>query len=204
MAVIVVPLVFEMDSMLALWLGATNVPAQTPIFTILVLADSLVCMFNMPCSIVAHAVGSLRNYILLPSAIGIMLLPSAWWCLHRGMPATWVFTLTILFSVLQQAASLLLLHHIFPFRLGRYLMVVLFPCLLFLALSGIVPILFCSLLEPSLPRLIATVCTSWVASTVIALLVVVRPSERSVLMAFVRQRVAGGNFGLSAHQSRKR
>lgn len=204
MAVIVIPLVFEMDNVLALWLGAANVPAQTQIFTILVLADSLVCMFSMPCSLVAHAVGRIRNYTVLPSLLGIMLLPSAWWGLRQGMPAAWVFALTVLFSMVQQAVSLLLLHRMFPFRLGRYFMVVLLPCLLFLVLSGVVPLLFCSLLEPSLLRMFGTVCTSVVASSLIALFVVMRHDERSLVLSFVRHRAGNSVKALPTHQPKDR
>ena len=206
MAVIVIPLVFEINYVLSLWLGASNVPAQTQLFTILVLADSLICMLNMPCSIVAHAVGKIRNYTVLPSLLGIMLLPTTWWGLHKGMPATWVFAFTILFSMVQQVASLLLLHRIFPYRLGRYFMVVLLPCLLFLALSGVVPLLFCCLFEPSLPRMFGTVGVSVATSALVAFFVVMLPDERRVLWAFARQKVVCSlfNTSTSTHQSKDR
>jgi O-antigen/teichoic acid export membrane protein len=206
MALIVVPLVFEMDYVLSLWLGAANVPAQTQIFTILVLADSLVGMFNMPCTIVAHAVGKIRNYIVLPSFLGIILLPSAWWGLHAGMPASWVFALTILFSMVQQVASLLLLHHIFPYRLGRYFAVVLLPCLLFVVLSGVIPALFCCLFEPSLARLFGTVCASITMSTLLAIFVVIRPDERRELLVFVRQKavLSFPRMSSSTHHSKNK
>lgn len=206
MAVIVIPLVFEMDFVLSLWLGAANVPAQTQLFTILVLADSLVGMLNMPCSIVAHAVGNIRNYIVLPSLVGIMLLPSAWWGLRMGMSATGVFALTILFSIVQLMVSLLLLHHIFPYRLHRYFVVVLLPCLLFLALSGVVPVLFCSHFQPSWLRLSGTVGSSVAVSALTAFFVVLRTDERRLLLTYLRQNIAYRFFSLSSskHQSKVR
>lgn len=189
MTLLTMPLVAEMNYVLSLWLGADNVPAHTRIFTILVLFDSLIGMVGMPCTLVAHAVGKLRDYTVLPSIIGVSVLPVIWTALRLGMMAEGAFVLIIVCSLVQLVLSLWLLHRLFPFSFQRYLQQVLLPCLLFLVLNAIGPMVVVSTLRPSLIRLLVTSATGVLAGMALTWLLILTSSERNMLVQFVNKRI---------------
>jgi hypothetical protein len=178
-----------MNYVLSLWLGSDNVPAHTQIFTILVLFDSLIGMVGMPCSLVAYAIGKLRDYTVLPSIIGVSVLPVIWSALRLGMMAEGAFVLIIVCSLVQLVLSLWLLHRLFPFNFQRYLQQVLLPCLLFLVLNAIGPMVVVSTLRPSLTRLLVTSATGVLAGMALTWLLILTSSERNMLVQFVNKRI---------------
>ena len=78
------------------------IPANTKIFAILVLIDSLVCTLNTPCSQVAFAVGRINKYQIATSLVNLGLIPVSWLFLYLGYDAVSVFVITIIFSVVNQ------------------------------------------------------------------------------------------------------
>ena len=189
MALLTMPLVVEMDYVLSLWLGAGNVPEHTRAFTVLVLIDSLIGMVGMPCALVAHAVGRLRDYTVYPSVVGLLVLPVIWIALRSGMMAEGAFVLIIACSSGQQVLSLWLLHRLFPFSLQRYLQQVLLPCLLFLVLNAIGPMAVGAALRPSLIRLLVTSATGVSVGIALAWFLILTSSERDMLVQFVNKRI---------------
>lgn len=189
MTLLTMPLIAEMDHVLSLWLGADNVPAHARVFTILVLFDSLIGMVGMPCALVAHAVGKLRDYTVLPSIIGVLVLPVIWMALRSGMMAEGAFVLIIVCSLVQQGLSLWLLHRLFPFSTQRYFRQVLLPCLLFFVLNAIDPMVVGYALKPSLIRLLITATTGVSTGIVLAWFLILTPSERDMLGQFVNKSI---------------
>ena len=185
-AFLITPLVLEMDFVLSLWLG-DSVPPQTRIFTILVLIDSLVCTLEMPCTQVAYAVGRIRDYKVVPAVISLLLLPTAWVGLKMGMSAVSVFTMTIVFSVLQVTASMTMLHRIFTYSVTEYLRRVLLPCFLFLCLNVVAPLMVCRLMDSSWLRLVAVCIAEGIAGLLLAYFLVLGKSEKELLLNYLRK-----------------
>lgn len=186
MAVLITPLVLEMDYVLGLWLGDA-VPPQAQVFTALVLIDSLLCMFEMPCTQVAYAVGRIRDYKVVPSIVGLLLLPSAWVALHLGVPAVTVFELTIVFTVLQLTASLLMLHRIFNYSFAGYTLRVLLPCVLFAVLNVACPLLVRQSMDSSWLRLLGVCAVDVVLGVVLAYALVLDASEKQMLKGYCQK-----------------
>ena len=185
-AFLITPLVLEMDFVLSLWLG-DSVPPQTRIFTILVLIDSLVCTLEMPCTQVAYAVGRIRDYKVVPAVVSLLLLPTAWVGLRMGMSAVSVFTMTIVFSVLQVTASMTMLHRIFTYSVTEYLRRVLLPCFLFLCLNVVAPLMVCRLMDSSWLRLVAVCIAEGIAGLLLAYFLVLGKSEKELLLNYLRK-----------------
>lgn len=183
MTLLITPLVLEMDFVLCLWLG-DSVPPQTRIFTILVLADSLVCTLEMPCTQVAYAVGRIRDYKVVPAVVSLMLLPTSWIGLRMGMSAVAVFAMTIVFSTLQVMTSMAMLRRIFSYSLTGYLRRVLLPCCLFLGLNVLIPLLVHRSMDSSWQRLAATCATEACVGGLLAWFVVMDRREKEMLTGY--------------------
>jgi O-antigen/teichoic acid export membrane protein len=186
MAFLITPLVLETDYVLGLWLG-DSVPPQTRIFAILVLADSLVCTLEMPCTQVAYAVGRIRDYKVVPSLVSLMLLPAAWAGLGMGMSAVSVFVMTIVFSSFQVLASMTMLHRIFSYSVADYLRHVLLPCIVFLILNAVVPMLVSHSMESSWQRLVATCSIEVIIGGLLAWFIVMDKREKEMLTGYAHK-----------------
>lgn len=164
--VLAVPLCLEIDYVLSLWLGR-SVP-QSNIFSILMLADALLCTLNTPCTQVTMATGKIRHYQMASSIVNLCLIPCCYLFLRMGYSAVSSFVITIIFSLINQLVCCLLTHRVFQFNGLRYFRVVIFPCMLLTMLLPVVPWVVKSLMSSSFLRL-GCVC---VADVVIAMPVV--------------------------------
>lgn len=72
--IIAVPLCLEIDYVLRLWLGK-NIPVQTNIFSILMLADTVVCTLNTPCTQITQGTGNIKYYQIGSSIVNLCLIP---------------------------------------------------------------------------------------------------------------------------------
>lgn len=70
------PASVEIDYVLKLWLG-NNIPNYTNIFTILILANTIINILNGAISTIVHATGFMKDYQLWGSLIGISSVPIA-------------------------------------------------------------------------------------------------------------------------------
>ncbi len=140
------PLSFAIDPILHLWLK--QVPPQTDVFTVWILAYSLVNVLNNPVWSVALAVGKLKRYILVGSGVFLLTFPLAYIALSLGCPPASVFA--VMFFV--RLAYLVVVLHIirryidFSFRtylrrvIGPVVMVVLVSLSAVIALRMVLPV----------------------------------------------------------------
>ncbi|MBR1575199.1 MAG: hypothetical protein IJ654_01980 [Bacteroidales bacterium] len=161
-ALLITPVIIEMDYILHLWLGPV-VPEHTAAFATLVLTDTLVCTLNTPCTQVVYAVGDIRRYQIWTTIWNLLLLPVCWLLLKGGLPPESVFAATLVFSVVLQPLCLFLTRQVFPFSWTDYGKRTLLPCLGTAVLLPILPGLIRFLAAPSFWRLLG-VCFATVAA----------------------------------------
>lgn len=151
--VIAIPLCLEIDYVLKLWLG-TNVPYQTNIFSILMLADTLVCTLNTPCTQVTMATGKIKKYEIAASTINLSLIPVCYIFLRIGYNAISSFIITIIFSIILQSICLIVTHRAFSYNSISYFRNVVIPCTVITILLPIIPFAIKYYLKPTFLRLI--------------------------------------------------
>lgn len=83
MAMVVIPLIFEMPAILDFWLH--DVPDSAVMFCQFVLAASVCDQLTIGLGIANQAIGQIRNYSLVINTIKVLTLPAAWICLHVGL-----------------------------------------------------------------------------------------------------------------------
>lgn len=85
MAMVVIPLVYEMSTVLEVWLQ--EVPNDTIMFCRFVLIACICDQLTIGLGIANQAIGKIGNYSLVVNTIKVLSLPAAWICLHYGLPA---------------------------------------------------------------------------------------------------------------------
>lgn len=84
MAMVVIPLVYEMPAILRIWL--TVVPEHAVMFCRFVLIASVCDQLTIGLGTANQAIGKIRNYSLTVNTIKVLTLPAAWLCLYMGLP----------------------------------------------------------------------------------------------------------------------
>lgn len=136
MYTVCLPLFFEMEWVLRLWL--TQVPAHTPIFARLVLADGLSIMLSSLLPTVARATGKIAAFQTVVGLIIFTNLPAAYLLLAKGHPPHAVFLVSIAVSALALFARLLMLRPMVGLSLRAFVTHVLIR-LAFLVMMTAVP-----------------------------------------------------------------
>lgn len=119
------PLCFSIDPILHLWLK--QVPDYTGIFTVWVLAYSLVNALNNPVWAVVLAVGKLKSYISIGSSVFLLVFPLAYIALRLGSSPVNVFTIMVAVRLLYHAVVLNIIKAYVDFSFRRYLRDVVLP-----------------------------------------------------------------------------
>ena len=84
MAIVVIPIVFEMPEILRFWLK--EVPDHAVMFCRFVLIASVCDQLTIGLGTANQAIGNIRDYSLVVNTIKVLTLPAAWLCLHFGLP----------------------------------------------------------------------------------------------------------------------
>ena len=183
-----VPLCLEMDYVLRLWLG-DSVPPNTGIFSILMIADAVICTLNTPCTQLTMATGQIKNYEIASTVINLCLLPCCYLFLRMGFSATSSFVITIVFSIILQSACLLLTHRLFPFNIRVYMSDVLLPCLIMAVILPILPTAMKTLIPQSFVRLLFLCVIDLALAIPLCYFVLLKGDERQKARQFVRNKL---------------
>lgn len=153
MLIIAVPIIAEIDYILSLWLKS-NIPNYTSTFVILTIASMMINILNTPVTQMIHASGKMKMYQLTTSIVVCSILPISWIFLKLGYDANSVFIITIVISAINQVACLSVLHAIFKFDWGKYLRVVILPCIIITIVTFVIVIHVKPILPSSILRLL--------------------------------------------------
>lgn len=80
----VMPIFFEVDTILKVWLKI--VPDNSAIFIRITLCTSLIYTLSNPLIVLAHATGKIKKYQLIVGGILLLILPFSYLCLRFGLP----------------------------------------------------------------------------------------------------------------------
>lgn len=148
------PVLFKIETVLNLWLG--EYPADTPIFTILVLGTIMVRALALSVVRGTHATGDIKSLNIYAGTLGLLPLPVAWICFKLGASSVSAFWIVFIWSFCANAVEIVILKtklkdlfsirkHILYVYLRCFLMTiaVFFPVYYFSTLFGDTFIQFC-------------------------------------------------------------
>lgn len=187
-AVLIIPVIFEIDMLLHLWLGDT-VPEHTSIFAILVLIDTLVCTLNTPCTQVIQATGQIKKYQIGSTTVNLCLVPFCWVLLKLGMSVESAFIAIITFSCLNQFVCLYLVNKQFNIGLRTYFNQIIIRCVALVFLAPIVPCLIHLFVPSSYFRLVLLTILSVIYSVCIVYYCMFDKQERTFIKQIVKSKL---------------
>ena len=88
LATVAIPAMYEMPSLLSLWLK--EVPENATLFCRMVLLASLIDATTRSLGTANQAVGRIRNYSIIINSLKLLALPAALLCLACSLPLVWV------------------------------------------------------------------------------------------------------------------
>lgn len=190
LAMLSIPVMMELDYILGLWLGDV-VPEYTKSFTVLVLANMVISSLNTPVSQVVHATGEMKNYQIATSLVVCGILPVSWVFLKLGYDPNSVYVISLMMTIVNQVVCNIYLKRIFPYSLSEYLKKVILPCVVYTLLAPIAPFTLVLMLPSSFIRLMVVGAVSVLASLLIAYVVVLNQSEKSLILNFIKRKKNG-------------
>ena len=93
-----VPCIFEMDTLLTLWLG--KVPDYAILFCRMVLIASIVDSLTCGLGLANQAIGNIKQYSLAVNSVKLLTLPVAFICIKIGLPIYWIAVCYVVFEFL--------------------------------------------------------------------------------------------------------
>ena len=160
--VLSIPLIFEVEAFLTLWLG--EVPAHTVLFTRLVLVLSLAEIVSYTLITAQNATGKIRDYQIVVGGILLLNLPVSYLLLRLGMFPEITVIVAIVVSQLCLVARLWFLRRMIDFPVRQFIIKVYLNVISVTLLSLIVPAACYVLMPPGYTRVFVLGCLSVVSS----------------------------------------
>lgn len=179
MLILSMPLYFEINYILSIWLQ--EVPPMTADFCRLILICGLVQTCSNLFATVAKAYGKIRNYQLIISFILMCNFPLSYLMLHLGFSPFSTVVVAILIQILCLIARLLLMKKMIVYSIREFLCDVLVPLLGITLMSGVVPFVISNVMTSGLFRFLCNLVTTEITTAVIIYALGLRQNERKLI-----------------------
>ena len=178
-----IPVIFEIEPILTVWLG--EVPAHTVLFTRLVLVLSLIDIFSQTLITAQNATGNIRNYQLVVGGLYLLNLPFSYLLLRMGMIPEVTLGVAIVIGIGCMVARLCFLRHSIKLRVFDYVRRVVLNALLVTVLSLIAPWLCYHYVSDTLWQFLAVGSASVVSSSLAIYYLGCNSSERNMVNGYI-------------------
>lgn len=152
MLILSIPLLFETEFVLQLWLG--QVPEYTVWFVRLVLISGLIDCLSGSLMAGAQASGRVKVYQSVVGGLLLLIVPISYIMLKYYESPIVPFVVAICFSVITLIARLVIIHKLVNFDIGEFLSKVIVPCFCVMVLSLPIFYLISNYLNPSTWRFV--------------------------------------------------
>ena len=159
-----IPVFFEIETLLQVWLG--QVPAHTILFTRLVLILTLAEIISQTLVTAQAATGKIRNYQIVVGGILLMNFPISYLLLYLGVMPEMTIVVAIIISQICLIARLWFLKYMVQLPVMDFIKTVYLKVTSVTILSALPPLVAYCLQEPSMLRFF-TVCTLSVISSAV-------------------------------------
>ena len=188
MLAMVVPLCFEIDFILYVWLG-DNVPDYTNIFSIIVLITGLVSSLHTASLMPYHAIGKLGTGNVIGGTLMFLSLPLTYILFKVGLPPYWAFIAIFITNTLQQITTWMVIHSYVRFSYWELIKKVYLPIVIVTILSVLCPMAINHVMVQGWARFIVLLISTELVLAVIIYLIALTSSERETIKRFIQTRV---------------
>ena len=174
-----IPIFFEIESILYLWLG--QIPEHTVLFTRLVLVLTLCEIISQMLITAQSATGNIRNYQIVVGGILLMNFPISYLFLYLGFAPEITLVVAIAISQICLIARLCFLKNMVQLPVKKFIKSVYLKSLFVTILSSVLPLICYLAIEPSMKRFIIVCCVSLIASATCVYFVGCNSDERKTI-----------------------
>ncbi len=185
--ILVVPVVFNVDYLLGIWLK--EVPADTSVFAVLFLVLSLSESLSNPLMTATLATGRIRNYQIIVGGLIMLNLPVSYLCLKAGAPPESTVVVAIVISQLCLFARLLLLKRMIGFPVKDFIARVYVKVIVVTAAAVVVPVVISPYIGDGFGGFVIMASACVISCAISVLRIGCSKRERTELWDFMMRRI---------------
>jgi O-antigen/teichoic acid export membrane protein len=179
-----IPLLFEMNTVLTLWLKTTD--PQTILFSRLILIYALIMSLNNPISIIIQATGHVKEYHIPVEAFTLLCVPATYMLFKLGYPAYSTYIAMIIAAVASHIVRLICLKKYYkPFSYSEYVKSFILPALFITIVTFLIVLQIHSSIINTTFRIFIVVAISVICVATLAILIGLSKSERDFLKQLI-------------------
>lgn len=180
-----IPIFFEIEKILQIWLG--QVPEHTVLFARLVLVLSLAEIISNTLITAQMATGDIRNYQIVVGGILLLNLPVSYLLLRIGMIPEMTVAVAIVISQICLIARLWFLRSMIKLSARRFLRTVYFNVLGVTAIAVLPPMICYCTMSPDYIRLFVLCTVSCISSGIVIYYIGCNREERKLILKYVQE-----------------
>lgn len=182
----VVPLLFEADFILRVWL--TDVPEYTSVFLKIILLVSLVNCLGNPLAVASKATGNIKTFELCAASIKLLVLPIAYVGLKFGFSPISVFVVQLIIEIVALISNIFVTHRLISFSFGSYFNSVLSKIMIVAFLALIVPFIINTYMGDTWIRFLVLCSSSVIWSLILIVKFGLNSNELQFILSKLKRR----------------
>lgn len=188
---VLIPVEFEAQTILQLWLGI--VPEYTATFLKLSIIGTAVVLLGNTGLTSIMATGNIRNYQIVVTVVGCLVFPLTWGAYKIGMPAYITYIIYIIIYAILDWIRLLFMRKLLDFKISMFMKNTVYPILIVTIMALIVPSLIYISMEPSILRLVIITGVSFTTTAISIWIGGLAKEERNVIVLRIRNKLLQNN-----------
>lgn len=183
MLIVCIPLFFEMEMVLSLWIKDYDV--NTVIFSRLIILYTLIMVLHDPITTIIQASGQIKRYYLFAESFTILCMPITYIVYKIGFPAYATFVVMCIAICCSHVARLFVLKKQYPvFSIRNYIKDFVIPALLITVVMFAISTSLCWLVQSSFLRLFTIIVVSVLSISALVYFFALNNSEKGLLRDF--------------------
>lgn len=184
----VIPLMFEAETVLSLWLK--NYPPEAPLFLKISLVGTMFDMLGNSTANAAWATGNIKRYYIIVSCVGCLVFPISWICFALGCDAYFSYIIFALIYFVLIFVKIFVIRDLISFSPQKFFQDVLLKILPVTIFSFAIPLVIYLQFDQSILRLFIISCTSVLSVTCSSFFLGLSENERNTILSTIKSKLA--------------
>lgn len=185
-ALVGVPIIFNMEPLLQIWLGKEQVTDYMVMFSQLTLVLAMIQSFEYPITQVVRATGDIKNYQIVVGVLMILFIPICYVFFKLGFDAIYSMIILSIITPVVLHYRIIKVCKILSIGVTRYYTKVLFPSFIVVAVSMSFSYIL-PLANNTIPMLLLSLASSFTITLFCSLLLGMTRNERQYAFSFVKK-----------------
>lgn len=184
---LVLPIIYNSDYILKLWLG--NVPAYTSVFIIIILIESFFNIMNQMITILVNATGNLKRNQFYGRTFTLLVLPLSYWLLLWKKDPSIPVMATLIGTMLYFLNNLYDVHRQLGVDVVRYLKKTILPTIALVLPLSVVCIIITRNTGQNLAALALSIITVFILGCILVYAFLITSYERRAVINIVKYKI---------------